>query len=198
MLEIRDLCRPGLEPASLAVEAGEAVAIVGRSGAGKSLLLRAIADLDPNRGRVSLDGQRRETWSGPEWRRRVAYLAAEAGWWADDVGRHFADREVAAPWLAALGLPAEAMGWQVTRLSTGEKQRLALARLLAGGPAVLLLDEPTSALDPDSVAAAEAVLRDRLADGIAIVFTTHDRAQAGRLAGRTLTMDAGRLYEAEP
>jgi len=193
MLTIRDLSRPGLAPASFDVADGEAVAIVGPSGAGKTLLLRAIADLDPNRGEVALDGAARDGLSGPDWRRRVGYLAAEAGWWADRVGDHFTDTAAATRWATELGLTEAALDWQVARLSTGEKQRLALARLLVNDPRVLLLDEPTSALDAASVGMAEAVLRGLLAAGSSLVFTTHDPDQAARLAGRTLTMAAGRL-----
>ena len=193
MLTIRDLSRPGLASASLDVADGEAVAVVGPSGAGKSLLLRAIADLDPNSGEVALDGANRSSLSGPDWRRRVGYLAAEAGWWADRVGDHFPEAAAAVRWITELGLTEAALDWQVARLSTGEKQRLALARLLVNDPRVLLLDEPTSALDAASVALAEAALRGRLAAGAGLVFTTHDPDQAARLAGRTLTMAAGRL-----
>ena len=193
MLTIHDLSRPGLAPASFDVADGEAVAIVGPSGAGKTLLLRAIADLDPNRGEVALDGAARDGLSGPDWRRRVGYLAAEAGWWADRVGDHFTDTAAATRWATELGLTEAALDWQVARLSTGEKQRLALARLLVNDPRVLLLDEPTSALDAASVGMAEAVLRGLLAAGSSLVFTTHDPDQAARLAGRTLTMAAGRL-----
>ena len=85
MLSVTDLTRLELGPLSFSVEAGECLALRGPSGAGKSLLLRAIADLDPNEGRVSLDGESREDMPAPDWRRRVAYLAAEAGWWADTV-----------------------------------------------------------------------------------------------------------------
>jgi phosphate-transporting ATPase len=193
MLTVRDLSRPGLAPATLDVADGEAVAIVGPSGAGKTLLLRAIADLDPNSGAVALDGANRDGLSGPDWRRRVGYLAAEAGWWADRVGDHFPEPAAATRWIIELGLTETALDWQIARLSTGEKQRLALARLLVNGPRVLLLDEPTSALDAASVTRAEAVLRDRLAAGASLVFTTHDPDQAARLAGRILTMTAGRL-----
>ena len=91
MLSIRGLTRPGLAPVDLDLAAGECVAVLGPSGAGKTLLLRAIADLDPNRGEAILGGEARSDMSGPAWRRRVGYLAAESGWWADGVGAHFAE-----------------------------------------------------------------------------------------------------------
>ena len=127
----------------------------GPSGAGKTLLLRAVADLDPNEGRVTLDGRDRSTMSGPEWRRLVGYVPAEPGWWADTVGEHFGEWTAALAFLRDLGFREEAKAWPITRLSTGERQRLALVRALIMRPRVLLLDEPTAALDVASVAAVE-------------------------------------------
>jgi ABC-type iron transport system FetAB ATPase subunit len=193
VLRIRGLTRPGLEPTDLDVAAGECVAVSGPSGAGKSLLLRAIVDLDPNQGDVSLDGNRRAAMAAPEWRRRVVYVPAEAGWWGERVADHFPDPAIAAPLVTRLGLPAAALQWEVARLSTGEKQRLALARALVIGPHALLLDEPTSGLDPETAAAVESMLHERVADGIAVLIVTHDARQATRLAKRRYRMAGGRL-----
>lgn len=197
MLRIRGLTRDGLGPIDLDLEAGACTALAGPSGAGKSLLLRAIADLDPNHGQVSLDGTGRDSMLAPAWRQKVGYLAAESGWWEDTVGPHFLDPETSAPLLARLGLlDAGTFEWPVERLSTGEKQRLALARLLENDPRVLLLDEPTAALDPDTRAAVEHIIKDRLAGGAAVLIVTHDEAQAERLAARRLTMTGGQIQEA--
>ncbi len=193
MLKIRGLCRPGLEPTDLDVAAGECVAVSGPSGAGKTLFLRAVVDLDPNRGDVSLDGRDRDAMPAPDWRRRVVYVPAEAGWWADRVADHFPDPAIAAPLLTRLGLPAAALEWQVSRLSTGERQRLALARALVTSPEALLLDEPTSGLDPESTVVVESMLHERVADGIAVLIVTHDAKQAARLAKRRYRMDKGKL-----
>ena len=198
MLSIRGLTREGLGPVDLDLEAGACAALSGPSGAGKSLLLRAIADLDPNEGRVSLEGDDRASMPAPDWRRKVGYLAAESGWWEDTVAPHFADAERSVPLLSRLGLSPEALAWPIERLSTGEKQRLALARLLEHGPRVLLLDEPTAALDPDSRAAVERIVLERLAGGAAALIVTHDRDQAGRLAARRLTMAGGLIGEGGP
>ena len=195
MLSVTDLTRLGLGPWSFTVESGECLALRGPSGAGKSLLLRAVADLDPNEGRVSLDGESREDMPAPDWRRRVAYLAAEPGWWADTVAEHFADWPAARPLVEALGLPADCGGWPVARLSTGEKQRLALVRCLLMEPRALLLDEPTSGLDPDAVERVEALIRARQEAGVAVLWVTHDRAQAERVARRWLEIDDGALRE---
>jgi ABC-type multidrug transport system ATPase subunit len=193
VLTVNRLSRPGIEPVDLNVSAGECVAISGPSGAGKSLLLRAIADLDPNQGEVRLKGTAREAVPAPEWRRQVVYVSPESGWWTADVGGHFADPGGAAELLGELALPPDALSWPVARLSTGERQRLALARALEQKPPALLLDEPTSGLDPEATSRVEDLLRRRLAQGVVIVLVTHDPEQAKRLAGRQLRMEHGRL-----
>src|SRR6476619_900871 len=96
MLQVRDLRTAILKPASFALSIGEGIAIRGPSGAGKTLLLRAVADLDPNAGTVILENRDRSTIPGPEWRRLVGYVPAEPGWWAETVGEHFGDWTAAA------------------------------------------------------------------------------------------------------
>ncbi|MBC8158803.1 MAG: ATP-binding cassette domain-containing protein, partial [Alphaproteobacteria bacterium] len=171
MLEISNLRGPHLGPVDLTLDAGECVAISGPSGAGKSLLLRAIADLDPSEGSVVLDGMMRESIPAPQWRSRVGYLPAESGWWAERVGDHFLDAANATvqSLLERLSLPGKSLDWEVGRLSTGEKQRLSLVRLLERGPRVLLLDEPTSALDDETRASVEAIIGERCTDGCGVV-----------------------------
>lgn len=201
MLSVKHLRRDGLEPVDFDLPDGEALAVLGPSGAGKSLLLRALADLDPNQGEVDLDGQRRESVSAPLWRRAVTYLGPQIGWWSEQVSVHFraADREAAAALFERLRLSPKAMDWPVQRLSTGEAQRIGLARLLVQEPKVMLLDEPTSALDETATEAAEALLRERLEAGCAMVFTTHDKTQARRLARSALLVaPGGRVTEGQP
>lgn len=192
-LTVRDLRTAVVGPVSLTLPAGTCVALQGPSGSGKSLLLRAVADLDPNQGTVCLDGVPRESLPAPLWRRRVAYVPAETGWWADGVGAHFPDWDKAAPWIERFGLPAEVRNWSVDRLSTGERQRLGLARTLALAPEVLLLDEPTSGLDDAATQAVEAALMDLRRAGTAMLWVTHSADQAVRIADRLLTIDAGKL-----
>jgi ABC-type iron transport system FetAB ATPase subunit len=182
-------------PFSFELHAGECVAIQGPSGAGKSVLLRMLADLDPHEGEVVLDGRAAGAMPAPEWRARVVYQAAEPAWWEATAGDHFADadRGFVDGALAALGLGPALLDTDIERLSTGERQRLALVRSLARQPAVLLLDEPTAALDPDSVIKAEALLRAALADGMAVLVVTHSADQARRIAQRIFRLEGGAL-----
>ncbi|RMF11360.1 MAG: ATP-binding cassette domain-containing protein [Alphaproteobacteria bacterium] len=196
LLEVRSLARPPLlGPVSFTLDAGTCLGIEGPSGSGKSTLLRALADLDPARGEVFLNGTARNSMPAAAWRARVCYVAAEPAWWAERVGDHFADEERGARLAEALGL-AGAMDWTVTRLSTGEGQRLGLARALAGKPAVLLLDEPTSGLDRDAARRVARALERLLEDGGSVVLVAHDPALLDSLAARRLRMANGRLEAA--
>jgi len=198
VLKVRRLTRPGLKPVDIDLNEGECISINGPSGAGKSILMRAIADLDPNDGDLTLAGQSREDMPAPVWRRQVVYLPGEAGWWADRVAAHFPDPDIARPMMGRLGIAADALNWEISRLSTGEKQRLALTRALLTAPKVLLLDEPTSGLDPETALKVETMLHERLSMGAAIMLVTHDAAQAARMAGRGFRMDKGELTEITP
>lgn len=193
LLNVSALKRTGLGPIDLKLGISERVALMGPSGAGKTLLLRAISDLDSNTAELSLNGQLRESMSGPSWRRRVMFVPANAGWWEDKVGPHFfgADKDVVRNLLHALGLETTALGWEVHHLSTGERQRLALARALAMEPDVLLLDEPTSGLDEENRNLAEALIAKQGDTGRGVLFVTHDDAQAERLGHRTLHIKQG-------
>ncbi len=194
MLSVRDLCRPGLGPVSFDLAGGECLAVRGPSGAGKTLLLRAVADLDPNDGTVTLDGRDRAAMPAPRWRRMVTFVPADPGWWDDAVGAHFADWAAAAPLAESLGLPTACRDWSIQRLSTGERQRLGLVRALLLRPRVLLLDEPTSGLDDAATAAVERLIgASRRDGGTGVVWSTHDAAQARRIAGRCLIVDRGSM-----
>lgn len=191
-LTVQNLTRPGLGPISISLDPGDCLAVKGPSGGGKTLLLRAIADLDPNSGTILLGTQDRDAMPAPQWRRRVAYVPTEPGWWANSVGEHFPDWDTASPLAVALGLPAECDRWAVQRLSTGERQRLALIRALVHDPDILLLDEPTSGLDTDATDAVESMIAERRREwGTGIVWVTHDDAQAERVATDRMTIENG-------
>jgi ABC-type iron transport system FetAB ATPase subunit len=195
LLSARGLRSPFGGPFTFDVHAGECIAIQGPSGAGKSVLLRMLADLDPHDGDALLDGRPAAAVPAPSWRSAVVYQAAEPAWWEATARAHFAgaDEAFIGGVLAALGLPAKLLDTDIERLSTGERQRLALVRSLARRPRVLLLDEPTAALDPDAVARVESLLGDCLARGMAVLVVTHAGEQARRLAHRTFRIEQGRL-----
>ncbi|MHC4409801.1 MAG: ABC transporter ATP-binding protein [Planctomycetota bacterium] len=197
MLEIRDLHRLHLGPISFGIDAGECVSLQGPSGSGKSLLLRALADLDPHEGEIRLDGATQSEMAGPEWRRRVGYLPAESGWWARTVGEHFVgDADFGALNFGALGFNREVCDWDVSRLSTGERQRLALLRLLANGPDALLLDEPTANLDAGATEAVEAMVQQyRTQRGAPVLWVAHDEAQRRRVASRGYVITGSMLED---
>ncbi len=194
MLEVKALSRLHIGPISLRLGNGEVIAISGPSGSGKSVLLRAMADLDPNEGSLRTQSGARADMPAPAWRRKVAYLPAESGWWADIVSEHFAAPSKAD--LASLAIPNDAMSWEVARLSSGERQRLAFLRLLEHTPDVLLLDEPTAPLDADNTALFEARLKRCIASGVSVVLVTHDPAQAARIADRHYVLADGQLAAA--
>ena len=196
MLQVDGLTRLALGPFDFEVADGACLAFTGPSGAGKSLLLRAIADLDVNEGRVKTGALDRAAVSGPEWRRAVALLPAESGWWGAEVAEHFVDAGAIGDLLEQVGLDREAINWQVARLSTGERHRLALVRALEQGPEVLLLDEPTTMLDAAATTLVEDLLRARMAQGLSIVMVTHDAEQPGRIADQVMRLEGGRLKSA--
>ena len=194
MLTLRALQRLHVGPISCDIAAGECVSVMGASGAGKSVLLRMLADLDPHDGDAALDAVAAASLRAPDWRAQVTYVAADSGWWSARVGDHFAAGAEPAS-LGALGISPDALDWPVARLSTGERQRLALLRAITPRTKALLLDEPTSGLDASNVVRVEDLLRRLLARGLSIVLVTHDAAQAARLAQRRFTLADGRLVE---
>lgn len=190
-LQVIDVRPHGRGPYSLNIAPGECVSLRGPSGSGKSLLLRAIADLDPHDGRVLLDDTPSTDIAAPQWRKQVALLPVESQWWLDEVGAHFPAhfRAEGCPWFEPLGFTVEALHWQVSRLSSGEKQRLALARALVNRPRVLLLDEPTASLDPGTIAAVEQLIAAYRRDtGAAVLWVSHDAQQAARVGDRQLEL----------
>jgi len=183
-------------PFDLDLAVGECVCVLGKSGSGKSVFLRLVADMDPGSGTVALKGKSRSDWSGPEWRQRVIYQAAEPAWWAQTGAEHFCpgDMGPAAILMQALGLDTALLAHPVEQLSTGERQRLALVRSLARNPEVLLLDEPTASLDQSSTLAVEDLLASRMRTGLGIVIVTHSREQAQRIGMRQFEMRDHQLH----
>jgi len=201
-LEVINLTTHGRGPFSLSIAAGECISLRGASGCGKSLLLRAIADLDDHEGNVLLNGSTCDAIPAPRWRQQVALIPAESQWWFDEVGAHFpGEADACGDWLKALGFSAETLNWQVSRLSSGEKQRLALVRALMNRPQVLLLDEPTASLDASNASMVEKLIADyRQQTQAAVLWVSHNPAQAARVATRHFQLTAkglsGALSEA--
>lgn len=200
-LHIENLVTRTLEPLNLTVAAGESVSLCGPSGCGKSLLLRAIADLDPHDGEVLLDEKACHTYRASEWRKRVGFLPAVSQWWRDSVGEHFSgdfDRQLLSTWFAALGFDESTLELPVATLSSGERQRLALLRLLVNQPQALLLDEPSAALDPENTRRVEALVADyRARSHCAAIWVSHDPKQRQRVASRHFVIKQGRLQQVE-
>ncbi|WP_458526069.1 ABC transporter ATP-binding protein [Onishia taeanensis] len=174
---------------------GEITCLSGPSGSGKSRLLRAIADLEPHDGAIRLGGQAQASLPGHAWRRMVMLVPTESQWWAEEVGAHF-DHDGQAG-LEALGLSPETLDWQVERLSSGEKQRLALLRALSRRPRALLLDEPTAHLDHATTLACEAFLMAQARDhGLPVLWVAHDPQQIARVARRHVRIEGSHLEAA--
>ncbi|MFJ4445501.1 ATP-binding cassette domain-containing protein [Pseudomonas sp. NPDC089422] len=219
LLEARQLGRVDLQrqatllaPTDFSLRAGERTALIGASGSGKSVLLRALALLDaPSSGEVLWLGEPVPPSRIPHFRSRACYLTQRAalveGSVMDNVRLPFTlkhnrqypfDAATAARLLALAGKPHSFLDKAGADLSGGEAQLVALVRALLLAPQVLLLDEPTSALDPQAVAAVEALVMNWLDESPtarAFLWITHDHAQARRISTRTLTMHQGALLK---
>lgn len=181
---------PGVD---LRLQDGDITGLHGPSGSGKTLLLRALADLDPSDGEIELEGRPRRMFTGPQWRRQVAYVAAEPAWWASTAGEHFL--QLPSPGqLSGLYMQPKVLEQNPVDLSTGERQRLALLRALVLAPRVLLLDEPTSALDIDSTEAIERMVKTYTrVDHAAVIWVSHDARQLQRVCKTTYRFVDGKL-----
>ncbi len=200
--------RPALDRVSLAVAAGEFVALVGPSGAGKTTLLKAINRLvEPDEGAVRVDGRDVRRVPLAALRRGIGYVfqgiglfphltVAENIWivprLADESDAGRADR--IAHLLDLVALPVDLAGRYPRALSGGQAQRVGVARALAASPRLMLMDEPFGALDPvtrDALGTAYRQLHDRL--GLTTIMVTHDIAEALLRADRIVVLIDGRI-----
>lgn len=186
-------------PYTFFLQKGECLGLSGKSGIGKTQMLRAITDLIPHTGKVLLDGVASTAFPAPLWRSMVTMVPAESFWWYDIVGDHFAaefDADSLQEKLAAVGFEEDVLNWQISRLSTGEKQRLALIRGLCNTPSVLLLDEPCSALDGYHTTLTEALILNYLQhNNASVLWVSHDIEQLQRVADRELCLEKTGLIE---
>jgi putative ABC transport system ATP-binding protein len=196
-----------VDDVSLAIEAGESVAVTGPSGAGKSTLLALLAGLDlPTQGRVLLDGhdltQLDEDGRARLRAQRVGFVfqsfhlipaltALENVMLPLELAARGDARRTAAETLAGVGLRART-GHYPRQLSGGEQQRVAIARAFVTRPAVLFADEPTGNLDAATGGRVGELLFELNASAhTTLVLVTHDRELAARCA-RVVRMEAGR------
>jgi putative ABC transport system ATP-binding protein len=174
--------------------------VSGPSGAGKTTLLRLCNRLEvPDAGTVCYRGQPLDELDPLALRRRVGMVFQRPtpfpGTVADNlvVARPDAAADELGTALERVALDPELLGQEARSLSGGELQRMCLARTLVTGPETLLLDEPTSALDEQPKRVFESAARDLAAQGITIIWVTHDAAQAARTADQIYQLRDGHL-----
>ncbi|MCB1005230.1 MAG: ATP-binding cassette domain-containing protein, partial [Acidimicrobiales bacterium] len=193
---VRHGARVALHPTSLELRAGEVVALLGRNGAGKTTLLRALGGLRaPDEGTVEGEASVAYVPQDPNVLLFARTVRAELEETLRLRGRP--DDGRVDRWLAALRL--EALADRHPRsLSSGERQRVAVAAIAVGGAEVLLLDEPTRGIDAPSRAALEEAVRGHAAGGGAIVLATHDIELAARCATRVVVLGASEVVADGP
>jgi osmoprotectant transport system ATP-binding protein len=198
-----------LDGIQLTIESGTTLAVLGRSGCGKTTLLRTVNRMiEPTSGEVRVEGQAVGGSDPVELRRGIGYVVQETGLFPHfkierNVGivlelEGKSKSEIAArvrELMAMVGLdPKEFAGRYPHQLSGGQRQRVGLARALAADPAVLLMDEPFGALDPITRREMQDVLRKLLASlSKTVLLVTHDLNEALYLASRIVLIEAGRV-----
>ena len=206
--------RAALDGVTLAIEAGEFVAVVGPSGSGKTTLLRLINRLaDPSTGTVRIGGVDAASLDPVALRRRIGYVFQEVGLFPHmTVAENIAITPRLLGWdkarmaarvdelLALVRLDAGYRARLPHELSGGERQRVGLARALAAGPDMVLMDEPFAALDPltrDALGQDYRALHDKL--GLTTLMITHDMVEALGLADRiAVLLDGAVVAEGAP
>ena len=219
MLELEDVHKwfgnlHVLKGISMTVSRGEVVVVIGRSGSGKSTILRCINGLEPiQQGRIMVDGEVVDAHS-----RHVRKIREEVGFvfqsfnlfpyytvlenvsLALKIVKKMPPAEaqsIAEEMLARVGL-SDKLDAYPDRLSGGQQQRVAIARALAMNPKLMLFDEVTSALDPELVGEVLKVMQDLAEGGMTMVVVTHEMGFARRVADRVLFIHEGQIAEEGP
>ena len=184
---------------TFSVERGEIVALLGPNGAGKTTTLRMLAGLiAATSGTVTIDGVPMNASTGSALRRRIGFLTEAPGLWdrltvRENLSVYLELYELdqhedrAAALLEALDLTPH-VEVRAAELSKGMRQKVALVRALIHDPDILLLDEPTSGLDPEVTRGVRELLGRRRAAGCAILLSTHNLAEAERMADRVAVL----------
>jgi ABC-2 type transport system ATP-binding protein len=180
----------------LTVAPGEVVAIIGQNGAGKSTTLEMVLGLrQPDGGTVTFWTQDPKTQIGAQLQQTPFFRGLTAlqnlHLFAAFYGVALTDAQARAL-LDSCGL-GDAAGTDAARLSGGQQKRLAIALTLVHGPKLIFLDEPTAALDPRARQEVRALIRKLARQGTAVVFTSHDMEEVGKLADRVVLIHAGQV-----
>lgn len=193
ILSIKNLRSLHVGPINLTIEPQHCIGISGSSGCGKSVMLKAMADLIDQTGDMALEGQSCGDMDAPDWRRKVQLVPAESLWWHSTVKEHFL-YSISQQHLSLLSLEPDIEQQAVNQLSSGQKQRLAILRSLEKKPRVLLLDEPTASLDQDNTERVEALIREYLhVNDATAIWVSHDPEQLNRVATKVYKMINGLL-----
>jgi len=203
--------RPVLSEMSFTLSKGEALALVGRSGSGKTTVLKLINRLfEPSAGEVLVEGVPTTAWDPIRLRRRIGYVIQEVGLFPHlTVARNVGLVPTLEGWeperirvrvrelLRMVGLAPERFGDRYPHeLSGGQRQRVGVARAVAADPPLVLMDEPFGALDPITRAELQQEFRDlQMQLKRTLVFVTHDIPEACLLGSRIGLVQDGRLVE---
>jgi ABC-type polar amino acid transport system ATPase subunit len=199
---------------SFEVSRGQVTVIIGRSGSGKSTILRCINGLEPIQdGRISVSGELVEAHSRHvhKIREKVGfvfqsfnlfpyYTALENVSLAPKIVKKLPQAEaqnIAEQMLARVGL-SDKLAAYPDKLSGGQQQRVAIARALAMRPELMLFDEVTSALDPELVGEVLKVMQDLAEGGMTMIVVTHEMGFARRVGSRVLFFHEGQIAEEGP
>ncbi len=200
--------RVALAPTDLDVDEGGVTALIGPSGCGKSTLIRTVlALIEPDEGRVTVDGEAVNPRSAESVRRKVGYVIQDGGLFPHLTAREnvtlmarFLRRDGIDARLGELTdltrLPKDALDRYPNELSGGQRQRVGLMRALMLQPKVLLLDEPLGALDPLVRASLQEDLKRVFGEqGLTVLLVTHDMGEAAYLADRIVLMRDGKIVQ---